>query len=287
MKVLITGATGFIGASLLNELRNNPELEITGISRKSITNSPEYGNLKWIQGDLSDSKFINSLTENDYSKVYHLAWEGLPDRSSRLSKLNLDLSKNFLNSISKNSNIELNIVGSCLEYGNATGKVDAKAATFGNDEFSLAKIQLHEFVKKLNINYRWYRPFYVFGNGQNPKSLIPTILRNLEFEENIKLNAIENTHDFIAVEDVAQAIYLSSMNNKLFGEINLGTGVLTCVGDIVNAFCVSKGKNFEQKYMPKEGFYADPSILENEIGWKPHYVGIAGILKYFQLSQFK
>ena len=281
MKTLITGASGFVGRQLIKELRQQTEHELFGISRHDQDNTQ---NLKWLKGDLNDFSFVKSLSAIGFEKVFHLSWEGLPDRGKHFSNVNLENSIRFLKTISEAREVELNVIGSCLEYGSTTGPVKDYEIPNGNDDFALAKIAIHEFVKSLGAPYRWYRPFYIFGIGQSPKSLIPSIITALSAGKEIEVKAINNSHDFISVDDLASAIAISSNNDSIFGEINIGTGELTCVGDILKEFHSYYGKKFTQIYSHNPGLIAKPDRLVNDLHWKPTYVGAQGIINYFKAN---
>ena len=285
MKVLVTGASGFIGSALIKQLSNVADVELTGISRNTPTVSAKSLNINWLQGDLADKNFVEFLSKKEFDKVFHLAWQGLPDRSADYCQLNLKISKDFLAAITKMRKVELNVLGSCLEYGNITGVVQDHTSPIGNDDFSKAKIELHSFVRSLGSKYRWYRPFYVYGNGQNPRALMPTILKSIESRMEVEIRSLNNSHDFIAVEDVANAIYTSSSVEEVEGEINIGTGVLTCVGEIVQALHSEYKMSFDQTYSSNPGLYADSIVLRRDISWSPSYSGLAGILDYYRRTK--
>ena len=284
VKTLITGASGFVGRQLIKELRQQTEHEFFGISRHHRDNTQ---NLKWLKGDLNDFSFVKSLSVMGFEKVFHLSWEGLPDRGKHFSQINLENSKRFLKTISEAREVELNIIGSCLEYGSTTGPVRDSEIPKGNDDFALAKIAIHEFAKSLGVPYRWYRPFYIFGIGQSPKSLIPSIITALSAGKEIEVKAINNSHDFISVDDLARAIAISSNNSSVFGELNIGTGELTCVGDILKRFHSYYGKKFTQTYSQNPGLFAKPGVLFNDLNWKPTYSGAEGIINYFKANLVK
>lgn len=281
MRTLITGASGFVGTQLTKELQKTTDYELFGISRQPRLSTE---NLRWLTGDLNDSDFICSLAEMGFEKVFHLSWEGLPDRTKVYSELNLKNSKRFLEAISKPGEVELNIIGSCLEYGTKTGPVSDSEVPHGDDDFALSKLSIHNFTQSLGVPYRWYRPFYIYGVGQSPKSLIPSIISALSTNNAIEVNSINNSHDFISVDDLATAIALSSSNQSIFGEINVGTGKPTCVGDILYEFHNYYGKTFNQTYSPNPGLYSQPKVLIDTAGWKPTHVGAKGVIEYFKAN---
>lgn len=279
MKTLITGASGFVGNRLVKELQKDAENELFGISR---IHRESKNNLNLITGDLNDPNFVNSLANMGFKKVFHLSWEGLPDRGKSYSELNYKISKKFLETISASNDIELNVIGSCLEYGNITGPVRDSDIPRGEDDFALAKLAIHEFIKSLDVPYKWYRPFYIYGIGQNQKSLIPSIISALSVGEEIEVKSINNSHDFVSIDDIASAIAIASKNDSIYGEINIGTGQLTCVGDILKQFHIYYGKEFNQAYSPKPGLVAQPDVLIKNAHWQPSYVGTQGMINYFQ-----
>jgi nucleoside-diphosphate-sugar epimerase len=279
LKILVTGASGFLGKKLLSELKGDAEAEITCVSR---TFKKSSDSVTWVEGDLGDQDFIDRLASGKYEKVFHLAWEGLPDRSAEMNLLNLEISKNFLAKLVKNGIQELNIIGSCLEYGDVNKLVSDTELPKGEDSFALAKIELNQYVKNLDVSYRWFRPFFIFGEGQNPNSLIPSLIANLANGLSPEIKAINNSHDFISVNDVAKAIHLASINSSVLGEINVGTGVLTPVGQIVEAFHEKYDLRFNYFFEPNPGLSSNSIKLMNFTNWKPEYVGLKGIIDYYE-----
>ena len=279
MKILITGASGFLGRKLVEELSKDSGNELTCISRDY---KESLQNIYWINGNLNDRKFLDFLSNERFERVFHLAWEGLPNRSAEMCLKNLQISENFLRSISASKVQELNIIGSCLEYGDIVGKVGDSQKPFGNDPFAKAKINLHSFVQELEIQFRWFRPFFIFGEGQNQNSLIPSLINNLALGISPEIRSINNSHDFIAVEDVARAILLSSKNPHLLGDVNIGTGVLTPVGDIARALHAKFNVEFSSSYKSMPGLFSDSLKLKELTSWKPEFKGLDGIMKYVE-----
>jgi len=278
LRALVTGGSGFLGLNLLNELSKSGNLQITCVSRRPQKNSR---NIDWIQGNLADKNLLSFLKEQKFSKLYHLAWDGLPNRSAELSKINLYNSKELINNLVAKKNVELNVIGSCLEYGNIKGFINEESSPNGVDSFAQAKIDLNKFVSGLGVPYRWYRPFFVYGLGQNKDALIPSVVSSLREKKPIKLKSISNSHDFVSVIDIARAITVSSQLGTIFGEINIGTGISTAVGEIVAEIHKQFNLDFKEEFQINPGLVSSPGKLKKIAGWKPGFSGIAGIMKYY------
>lgn len=284
MRILITGATGFIGKKLIEELNDTKKYEIYALSR---TARRDTSFVRYIFGDLNDRSFVDSLQAFKFRRLYHLGWEGLPDRSENISKLNLKNSKNLLAVLAKSKNIEFDIMGSCLEYGDVTGLAENLEFPKGGNSFADAKLELHKYTKHLKIPFRWYRPFYVYGEGQSAKSLIPNLIDKLKGndEGSLRFNSLNSSHDFISVTDVAKAISISSLTPNFFGEINVGTGTLTNVGEIVKLIYGHYGYVLQKDYSVETGLFTNANKLRAFTNWVPKYVGITGMLEYLKEYQ--
>lgn len=253
----------------------------------SRVNNESSGKVTWIRGDLSDLEFVASLDFSEYEQIFHLAWDGLPNRSAHYSQKNYNISVNLLQKIAKYKEIELNITGSCLEYGDITGVINEEVRPDGADDFAKAKISLHKIIQELGIKYRWFRPFFMYGDGQSSQSLIPNLISNLKSNSPIQIKSMSNSHDFICVEDVANAIVMTSRTSNSLGDFNLGTGVSTTVGEIVELFHQKFNIEFDMKYTKNFGLASNPKKLEQQIGWRPKFTGIAGIRNYYnQLDNY-
>ena len=223
---------------------------------------------------------LSILQKEKYNKIFLFAWEGLPDRSYHVSRSNLELSKKFLNCFTSEGTTEFNLMGSCLEYGDITGPVNDDAKPNGDSDFAKTKIELNEYIKSKKVNYKWYRPFYVYGSGQNSKSLFPTLINSVKTGKVAQFKSLSNSHDFISVEDLTKAIFEASHNKSIWGEINVGTGLIHSVGDIVENFYKLNGILFSEKYVNVPGLYSKSDKLNQILKWKPNTRTLQNILDY-------
>ena len=225
MKILITGATGFIGSSLIKSI-NKKENKIAIISR----DRKNIENINIIKGNLNNLKTLEKkIIKFNPEIVIHLAWENIPKYTFENSKKNLDNSINFLNIIIDKTDCKKIIVsGSCWEYGVNKGVCKEKNKIKINNYFSWAKTSLYNFLN-MKKNYRdfnliWLRLFYVYGVGQRKDSLIPYIVNQIKMNKKPILSSLKNKNDYININDVSRIILYSIFNNIKSGIYNVGNG---------------------------------------------------------------
>ena len=282
-RILITGATGFIGKNLLKILsKKNYEIKI--ISRKKVENDEK--NISIINNDLSNiNNFIQEIINFNPEIIIHLAWEDIPDFSFEKSYLNLNNSIRFLSMIRKFCNIKKIIIsGSCFELGSSPeGSYSEKDLGESHDFFTWAKQSLKNWLeidsKKYNYDFLWMRIFYVYGPGQRKESLIPYILTSLNNNLIPNIKALNNKLDFIYIEDVVSAFVNSIERNCKSGIYNIGTGksnsVLKVFKEIENIMSVNISKSNNIFNLNKEynsiHFWCNNELTKKELNWKPKH----------------
>lgn len=293
MKIFVTGGTGFIGTHVLNKLlsQNHSVLLLSRTLNKSTNH-----NLQIINGNLSNiEEWKNELQKFKPDSCIHLGWEGLPDHSYEISKLNLEYGLNLIVLLSKIGCKRLLIIGSCFEYGVQKGKLSEKTLPKSLDSFTASKHSLHwlgeEIAKQNDMDFIWIRPFFVYGPGQHSKSLIPYILNTLKAGNLPVIRNPEAKNDFVYVEDVADAICKILKKGTNGETYNVGSGKLTSIKQIINyTYKNLKIKNNFQlgEKILKDAIsssYADISKIKKEIGWEPRTNIKEGIEKTIKYSQ--
>lgn len=114
--------------------------------------------------------------------------------------------------------------------------------------------------------------------------LIHVLTRRLLAEGRAEIWSRRPARDFIHVDDAARAI-LDLRATDLTGTVNLGTGVMTTVGTVVDLLQEISGCPIVDRDVPVEGpmqFRCDTSLLERHIGWQPRYPIEAGVRDTFE-----
>lgn len=268
MRTLITGASGFIGKSLLSQPLPG---EIHVLSRRKISEG-KPNQIEHI-GDLQDTNLIKKLTELKFNQVIHLAWQGLPELTEANNKLNLSITKNFLRSMIDSGIEELNLVGSCLEYGDLTTEVNESDIGKNIGEFGETKLDLLEFVKTQEIAFRWFRVFYAYGPNQHKQSLLSAAYESVIKGAPFMIRDPKLARDFIYVDDVSRAIRMLVNTPSSYGVFNVGSGTSTSVTQLVNSLLTKMNLPTTILEEFDLSLRANCAKIEAACGWKPE-VGV-------------
>lgn len=294
MKVLITGAAGFIGRNILKALKLRPDdLMLLGKETQDLSLLKEYSQ-NVIIGDLKDlGRFKKEIIRFGPQACLHLAWQGIPDYSFETSKMNLDNSLALINLLAQETKCSKVIIsGSCMEYGKTKGICRETEAANSNSFFSWAKNTLYSYAdfvcKNKKINLIWFRLFYVYGIGQRSDALIPSVVNNFKARLDPGINYPQNANDFVNCVDVAEAFCLALEKKLPSGIYNLGSGTPTKAISICRVIekeltgktnisaRILKSAKSAQGY----NFWADVKKAEKLLGWRPGVTISTGIQEY-------
>ena len=254
MRVLVTGGSGFLGKYVLDRLKLEGH-SILSLYRKK---NEEEG-VGVLVGDLNDLEPIKEkIIDFQPEVIIHLAWQGIPDFSSKISQLNLDLSISFLNFILDNTSCRKVVVaGSCWEYGKKFGKCQEDDLISVNSFFAWAKTSLYKYLSikcdEVGASLVWFRIFYLFGPKQRGKSLIPTLIRCFRQNKPPNIKSPLNRNDFVYVDDAASIIQKSLSSSVVPGIYNIGSGQSTSVYKISKIIekLITQKSNFSDEILEK------------------------------------
>jgi UDP-glucose 4-epimerase len=233
-KILLTGASGFIGSALAKKLLSMGA-EVYSVSRNSIDLNK---NIRWYKGDLTDLFFVETLFQSirpDY--IVHLAGyvygaRGIEHVLPAFSD-NLVTSLNLLLVHTQYPSKRIVFGGSFLEY-------DPNTPTKGPaSPYNAAKLAASQYARMFHTLYGVpvciASLFMVYGPGQrdNTKLIPHTILKILN-GETPKLTSGKHKFDWVYVEDVADALIRMLTTKGIEGQtLDVGTGILTSSKELV------------------------------------------------------
>ena len=303
-KVLVTGATGFIGANLARRLISlgfNVNLILRARSNpwriKDILSK-----VKIYEGDLRDQKTLNKLVNKIKPQIiYHLATYGsYPSFQKDLQQMiqtNIVGTANLLNTCSKVGFDLFVNTGTSSEYGIKNAPISETDLLEPNNDYGVTKatatLLCQSIAKRNNLPIATLRFFSAYGYYEEPFRLIPTVIRACLKNERLLLSSPNSVRDFCFVEDIVDAYLTVASVKNISGEIfNVSVGKQYTVGAVVDKIIELSQAKMKPEWdkMPKhqnepKSWVADISKAEKFFKWKPKYSlneGLKKTITWFQ-----
>ncbi len=312
-KIMITGATGFIG-SHLTEFLVKLGFNVVAFDRYNsnndwgwLENSKYKNDFQVVLGDIRDYDSI-SKAMTSCSAVFHLAaLIGIP--YSYISPLayirtNVEGTYNVLES-AKNLELEQILVTSTSEtYGTAQyTPIDEKHPLVGQSPYSASKIAADQlaisYFRSFDLPVKIIRPFNTYGPRQSARAIIPTIISQIiNGKTEIELGSLAPTRDLTFVKDTCAGFEEIYKSDSLYGEItNVGMNAEISIGDLaelianimnVQLSIISIDERIRPDNSEVERLFCDNAKLLKHTLWKPNYTleqGIIEVVKWMEKSE--
>ncbi|MCB2254742.1 NAD(P)-dependent oxidoreductase [Pseudomonas chlororaphis] len=240
MKVLVTGATGFVGRHLVAVLLAR------GCTVRAVARDAEkaagmlwINDVDFVSADIHAADLdVVALTEG-IDALAHLAWPGLPNyRALFHFEHNLMADYGFIKRVVEAGVKQVLVTGTCFEYGMQSGPLSEWVEPRPSNPYGLAKHSLQLFLRELQqqtpFTLQWARLFYLHGAGQNPNSLLAALDRAIDAgEASFDMSAGEQLRDFLAIETAAAYLAAILQRRDFDGVVNCASGQPIAVRTLV------------------------------------------------------
>lgn len=309
-KVLITGAAGFIGSHLTEQLVYkgfDVKVLVNYNSRNSwgwLENSPVNNEIEIVTGNVRDYDLVNNSLK-DCDSVFHLAaLIGIPYSyisPSAYIKTNIEGTFNILEASKQNKLSNIIITSTSETYGTAQYvPICEKHPLVGQSPYSASKIGADQLAisynKSFELPIKIVRPFNTYGPRQSERAIIPTVISQLMSNNNkIILGNTTPTRDFTFVKDTVNGFIEISKCEKLNGEVtNIGMkdeisilNLVKLISKIMNVEIqiISESKRIRPEESEVHRLFCDNTKLLKSTSWKPEYDLKRGLIETIEWSK--
>jgi dTDP-glucose 4,6-dehydratase len=303
MKILVTGADGFIGSHLVEKLVK------LGYQVKAFVLYNSFDSRGWldslhkdiqcnieaVSGDIRDFNSVR-LAMRDCDVVFHLAALIAIPYSYEAPESYLDTNiKGTLNVLQAARDLNLGKVvhtSTSEVYGTAKFvPITEEHPLVGQSPYSASKIaadQLaYSYFSSFELPLITIRPFNTYGPRQSARAVIPTVISQIASGQKIiNIGSSHPTRDFNYVNDTVDG-FISAIHSKSYGEVfNIGSNYEISILDTIKLIAELMNVNInirteEDRLRPKnsevERLWADNSKALSMLQWQPNYAGREGL----------
>jgi NAD dependent epimerase/dehydratase len=302
-KILVTGADGFIGSHLTEELIRRGHDVRAFVFYNSFNSwgwldtfsKEQLNKIDVFAGDIRDPNGVRQAMQG-IDIVFHLAaLIAIPfsyHSPDSYVDTNIKGTLNVLQAARDTSCIKVLITSTSEVYGTARFvPITEEHPLQGQSPYSASKIGADQIAMSFYLSFNTpvsiVRPFNTYGPRQSARAVIPTVITQIASgSRKIKLGALHPTRDFNYVKDTVNGFIAIAESNKTIGEvINIGSNYEISIGDTVKLIAdlmnakiclATDSKRIRPENSEVERLWADNAKAKKLTGWKPAYGQLEG-----------
>lgn len=229
--VLVTGAGGFIGSSVLKLLDKNPD-KIHAVSRTVPLPDHPYAvsNITWHKTDLFNAEqTVNLLNLVQPTHLLHLAWEAEPGLywTSPANFQWAEASLRLIRYFHANGGQRFVAAGTCAEYDWKHGVLSEASPLAFTSPYATCKnitrLLMQAYSEQAGLSFAWGRLFYLYGPRESPSRFVPTVIRSLLRQTEATCTNGNDFRDYLYVDDAASAL-ITLLETDAGGTFNIASG---------------------------------------------------------------
>lgn len=302
-RILVTGAAGFIGACLVEDLvkeNNKISIIVRNVSNLWRLNKI-IDKIKVYYVDITNKQEVKkAISDINPEYIFHLATYGayyFQEDEELIMQTNIIGTKNLVEASSTINYKSFVNIGSSSEYGMKKESMKENDFLEPINSYGVAKAAATLYCNMIHKTQKkpigTVRLFSVYGNYEDQTRLIPSVVLSCLKGKSPILANRNAVRDFIYIKDVIEFLKFIAFEEKIEGKIyNLGSGLQYSIEEVVRMIINESGAKVKPEWEKLAGrksdtdkWQSDMNLVKEELNWTPQYdlkEGIKETIKWFR-----